>query len=581
MVVFEMTFSLSDQDYSLLKATMSRQQAIKEVCAPGQPFELKSTHIRGRNCRVFVNAPPTLHDLYADNLSDLDFLVYENERLSFNEVYRRAAALATAMIEDYGIQHGDRVAIAMRNYPEWVISLFAITSIGAIAVPLNAWWNARELSYSLADCEPSLIVLDQERLELLAKCESNDSLPRVIRIRAHSNSAIASDDWHDVIGARRGADMPHVDIDPDDDAMILYTSGSTGHPKGVVSSHRNIIHALLSWELDWELRACMGVYELQETDEQGGMLLAIPLFHVSGCHAAMLSSIRVQRKVVCMYKWDAQAGMELIERERLTVLMATPAISGDVVHASKTSSRDLSSLIVLGGGGAPRAPEQVRAINQMSETLIPATGWGMTETNAIGAGNAADDYLQRPSSSGQGSAVLDFRIVDDAGVECATGERGELQVKGTSLFRGYWNRPQADAEAFDGDWFRTGDAAMIDKEEFLFIVDRIKDIVIRGGENIGCGSVEAAIVEHPDVLEACVYSVPDERLGEEVGATIYVSRNLAEDELRSFLSERLAQFEIPRYFQQETDPLPRIASGKIAKRQLRKEAVNRLDMDAT
>ena len=279
-----------------------------------------------------------------------------------------------------------------------------------------------------------------------------------------------------------------------------------------------------------------------------------------------------------MYKWDVEAGMELIERERLTGLMATPAISGDVVHAAATSNRDLSSLIVLGGGGAPRAPEQVRAINEMSATVVPATGWGMTETNAIGTGIAATDYLEHPASSGQCSAVLDLRVVDDKGHECPAGDRGELQVRGTSMFRGYWDRPDANAEAFDGDWFHTGDTAIIDDDGFLYIVDRIKDLVNRGGENIGCGAVEAALVEHPGIREACVYAVPDERLGEEVGATLYVTEILDEAAVREFLSDRLAKFEIPRYFHQQLDPLPRIASGKIAKRQIRGEAADRLGL---
>ncbi|MGI9233620.1 MAG: class I adenylate-forming enzyme family protein [Woeseiaceae bacterium] len=563
------------------EATMTRQQAINQVCAAGQPYELKTTQIRGKSCRVFVNAPLTLHDIYSDSRSDLDFLIYEKERLSFDEVYRQASALAFAMVEDYGIQQGDRVAIALRNYPEWVIAFFAATSIGAIAVPLNAWWNSREIYYSLEDCQPSLIIVDQERLDRLANCESLTKDLRIIRLRAAGNPGMESDNWDGVLGANIAAEMPQVSVDPDDDAIILYTSGSTGHPKGVVSSHRSIIHALLSWELDWELRACMGVYELQETEQQGGMLLAIPLFHVAGCHAAMLSSIRVQRKVVCMYKWDVQKGMELIERERLTAVMATPAISGDVVHASATSSRDLSSLILLGGGGAPRAPEQVRAIDRMSETLIPATGWGMTETNAIGTGIAADDYLEHPSSSGQCSGVLDIRVVDDLGKQQPTGERGELQVRGTSMFRAYWNRPEATAEAFDGDWFHTGDVAIVDEQGFLYIVDRIKDLVNRGGENIGCGEVEAALLENPNVIEACVYGVPDERLGEEVGAMMYVSQVLDEDELRAFLADKLAKFEIPRYFHQETEPLPRIATGKIAKRQLQGEAIDRLGLRVT
>lgn len=562
------------------EATMTRQQAIEKVCAPGQPFELKTTQIRGRACRVFVNAPPTLHDLYAENRSELEFLVYDEERFTFDQVYQQASALAAALVSAYGIGKGDRVAIAMRNYPEWVISLFAITSIGATAAPVNAWWNSRELAYSLQDCQPSVIIVDSERLDCLANCEppAADSL-RVLRVRADEHPRLASASWHDVLSAHSSHPMPPVAVKPDDDAIILYTSGSTGHPKGVVSSHRSIIHALLSWELDWELRTCMGVYELEQTEEQGAMLLAIPLFHVSGCHAAMLSSIRVQRKVICMYKWDVGKALKLIEDERVTGLMATPAISGDVVRAAAQSYHDLSSLIVLGGGGAPRAPEQVRAISQMAEGIIPATGWGMTETNAIGTGIAADDYLRHPSSSGQCSGVLDIRVVDAQGVECPTGQRGELQVRGTSMFRGYWNRPEADAEVFDGEWFRTGDVAMIDEDGFMYIVDRIKDLVIRGGENIGCGAVEAALLEHPKIKEASVYAVPDDRLGEEVGATIFVGDPIDEAVLKTFLTDRVASFEVPRFIYQTKEPLPRIASGKIAKRQLKVEAIERLGLN--
>ena len=560
----------------MIKPIMSRRQAIKQVCAPGQPFELKSTHIRGKPCRLFVNAPLTMHDLIFENQSDLDFLIYKKERLSYKTVYHHASALATALILDYGVGRGDRVFIAMRNYPEWVISLFAITSIGAIAVPVNAWWNRNELDFSLSDCEPRVVIADEERVARLAECDRITSDTKVIRVRAPKHPKLSSTTWQATIEAHAGSAMPQASVEPDDDAIILYTSGSTGHPKGVVSSHRSILHALLSWELDWELRSQMGIYEVPEPLHQGGMLLATPLFHVAACHAAMLSCVRVQRKVVCMYKWDAELAMQLIERERLTSLLATPAISGDLVRAAKKTDHNLSSLLVVGGGGAPRPPEQVHEIAQLTDGVVPSTGWGMTETNAIGAGIAASDYLERPTSSGQCSAVLDFRIVGEAGQELAAGERGELQVRGTSMFRGYWNRPDADIEAFDGDWFRTGDAAYLDEDGFLFIVDRIKDMVIRGGENIGCGRVEAALAEHPVVLEACVYSMPDERLGEEVGATVYVGGELTESDLREFLENRLAHFEVPRYFEFRQSPLPRIASGKVAKREIQAAAKQKL-----
>ena len=560
----------------MVNTNISYAQAIKEVCRSGQPYELKPTQIRGQTCAIFVNAPLTLRDLIADNRSELDFLVYGETRLTFDEVYRQSRALANVMCHAYAIKPGDRVAIAMRNYPEWVITFLAATSIGALAVPLNAWWSPADMAYSLTDSAPALVVVDRERLERLAEVDEKFTNLPTLRVRSAAHARHPSDDWHALLEAYRHHDMPNVELDPDDDAIIFYTSGSTGHPKGVVSSHRAIIHALMSWELDWELRAYRGASSLPETEQQSAMLLTIPLFHVSGCHAAMLSSIRPQRKVVCMPKWEVNSGMELIERERISALMATPAISGDVVVASATTQRDISSLHVLGGGGAPRAPQQVRAIDAVADQLMPATGWGMTETNAIGAGIAGIDYLTHPASAGLHSAVMTLRIMADDGNECQIGHSGELQIRGTSLFKEYWNNPTATAAAFDGDWFRTGDAAVFNADGFLHIVDRIKDIIIRGGENIGCGSVEAALAEHPNILEASVYSIPDERLGEEVGATIYTTKALDDQELRVFLASRLAHFEIPRYVSQRSQPLPRIASGKIAKRQLRTDAIDRL-----
>ena len=577
MIILSKIESLKDEE--LLKATMNREQAIEELCAPGQPYELKVAQIRGHAQRVFVSAPPTLRELYAENRSDRDFLVYAEQRMSFEQVYCDASALASAMVDSYGIQSGDRVAIAMRNYPEWVVSFFAATSIGAVVVAVNALWTGKEQLHALNDSEPKLLIADQERLDSIAACTSTPTALEVIRVRANENSRLSSDLWDEVLASRAGAVMPPASIDPDDDATILYTSGSTGSPKGAISSHRNITHALLSWELDWQLRTHMGIYEPPVLDHQEGILLTVPLFHVAGAFAALLASIRPQRKVVCMYKWDVQQAMALIERERLTVLTATSTITGDFVHAAESTDRDISSLHVLGGGGAARAPEQVQAIDQMSKSVIPHTGWGMTETTAIGTSIAGEYYLQRPGCSGQRSAVLDIRAVDEEGNVCIAGERGELQVRGTSIFRGYWNRADDTAEAFDGEWFRTGDAAVINDEGYCYIVDRIKDLVIRGGENIGCGTVEAALVEHPNVIEACAYGVPDDRLGEEVGATLFVSSAIAEDELRKFLSNRLARFEIPRYIHQQAEVLPRGFSGKISKQQLKTEAIARLGLN--
>jgi long-chain acyl-CoA synthetase len=280
-----------------------------------------------------------------------------------------------------------------------------------------------------------------------------------------------------------------------------------------------------------------------------------------------------------MYKWDPELAAELIEREKITQFVAPAAMTGDLVRIARQTDRDLSSLATVGGGGAPRAPEQVRQIGASFANAMPNTGWGMTETNAIGTGIAGEDYLTRPESSGRCSAVLDLEIVDAEGRELPAGERGELLVRGTSVFQGYWNRPEVNEEVFVDGWFRTGDVAFLDDEGFLFIVDRIKDLIIRGGENIGCGEVEAALLAHPDVFEAAVYAVPDERLGEEVGATVF-GRDLDADALRAYLAEHLARFQIPRFLTIADAPLPRTASGKILKRELKTAAAAAAQADA-
>jgi long-chain acyl-CoA synthetase len=553
---------------------MKRLDALAQLTAAGQPYELVEARIGERTCRVFLNAPATLGELYASTRSDKPFLVYGEERLSFEAVWVQSCTLAAALVEEFGVKPGDRVAISMRNYPEWIIAFSAITSIGAIAVAMNALWQPEEMAFGLSHSGARVLLADPERLERLAAGPSQPKDLAVIGVRT-GGAVAAGVRTYEAVMSRSPVDaMPKVPVEPDDDAIMLFTSGSTGHPKGAVSTHRNVISALLSWELDAHAAVLTGLVSAPaEEAAQTVALLGIPLFHVTGLHAVYLSCYRAQRRLVSMYKWDAAQAADLVEREGVTHFTAPAAVTGDLIELAARTGRDLGTLAQIGGGGAPRAPEQVRAIDRVFASARPATGWGMTETNAIGVGIAARDYLDHPDSSGQVSAVLDLRIVDETGRVLGPLERGELQVRGASIMKGYWNRPDANAETFVDGWLRTGDVAYVDRDGFVYIVDRIKDLVIRGGENIGCGAVEAALLEHPAVQEAAVYGVPDARLGEEVGATLYVSQPVDEDELRAFLEPRLARFQIPRYFRITDEPLPRIASGKILKRQLREEAV--------
>ena len=556
--------------------SLTRADALAELTAPGQPYELQQVELYGETVRAFVNAPNTLRMMFEAACSDKTFFVYNKDRYTFEAMFQASARVATVLVEQYGVTQGDRVAISMRNYPEWVMTFCAATSIGAVAVAMNALWQPEEIEFGLRDSGAKVLLADQERLDRIEGFRQSMST-QVIAVRPSSVLPEGVALLDDLL-ARVAVDapMPSADVGPNDDATILYTSGSTGNPKGAVSCHRNIISALLSWELDGATGARVAGVTPQPPSHQPATLLAVPLFHVTGLHAILLSSFRAQRRVVSMYKWDVEEGAALIEREHISSFIAPAAMTGDLTKAAEVTRRDLSSLISIGGGGAPRAPEQVRDIAKTFKTAQPGTGWGMTETNAIGTGIGGPEYLARPSSSGRCAPVLDMRIVAEDGTVQPSGIRGEVQVRGTSVIRAYWNRDDANAETFDGRWLRTGDVGYLDDEDYLFIVDRIKDLVIRGGENIGCGEVEAALLEHPNVMEASVYGLPDERLGEEVGATIYCDANPQEANLREFLAKRLARFKIPRYLRFAAEPLPRIASGKILKRQLRDEAAEAL-----
>ena len=548
---------------------MTRAEAIAALTAPGQPFELIEREVLGAPCRVFLRAPHIVRDLLERaraEFGDYPYLTYEGETLSFAEVHGRAARLSWALQERFGVAKGDRVAIAARNYPEWVIAFFATTNLGAIVVALNAWWTAAELEQALEDSGARVVFADAERLQRLGVTSGVD----IIAVRTSAPEAIGYDA---LLDAEARTEPPQAVVEPDDDAFIIYTSGSTAAPKGAVSSHRNIVHALESWRLDTEATAMSeGRVEPREPfEEQRSLLLSVPLFHVSGSHVGMLGCLNNGRRLILMYKWDVARAMELIERERVSMFIAAPAITGDLVRAAEAEGRRLDSLLVIGGGGAPRAPDQVRAIARAT-AAAPTTGWGMTETNAIGAGVGGPGYLQRPEGVGWPSAVLDLRVVDPEGRELASGEAGELQVRGAAIFRGYWRRPEENATAFQDGWFRTGDLARFDSDGFVYILDRLKDIVIRGGENISCPWVEAALYEHPAVVEAAVFGIPDARLGEELAATVVTTSDApSEGELRDWLGQRLAAFQVPRRIETRREPLPRTASGKLAKRLIRQE----------
>jgi len=558
-----------------------RLDAFARITAVGEPYELVDREdIRGP-VQTFVNAPTSLRQVYEDAASDVEFVVAEDQRWTFAEFWNDAATIGHLLVHDLGVRKGDRVAISMRNYPEWMLAFAAATSVGAIAVAMNSLWNADEMAYGLTDSGAKVLFADAERLALVESMAEPIEGLQVVAVR-HTGSPAADVELAVRMAEIGSVPMPEVDIAPTDSALILYTSGSTGHPKGVLSNHHNVIVALMAWEVEYGALTERPGNVVAPKEGSGlvpASLLGIPLFHVLGLHAVFLASFRGQRKLVAMYKWDASVAAELIERERIVTFTGPPAVSGDLVRVAQSEGRDLSSLLSVGGGGAARPPEQVGQIDDTFEKALPNTGWGMTETNAIGTLILGAEYSERRLSSGPALCVIDLRVVDDNGNELQSGERGELQVRGPSMFREYWNKPEATADSFAEDgWFKTGDVAYIDTDGHLFIVDRIKDLIIRGGENIGCGGVEAALSSHPKVIEAAVYSVPDDRLGEEVGTTMYVTEDFDETELREYLVDHLAKYEIPRYVTTMTEPLPRTGSGKLLKRQLRDDTITELGL---
>lgn len=549
------------------------EEEVARLTAPGQPFALNTVEVGDVAYRNYADMPGNMGQYFQlmRRHADREFAVYLGERLTYAQAWSQAAALATALRDEYGIAPGDRVAILSRNNPQWMISFVAALSIGAVAVPMNAWWTTEELDYGLRDSGARLVIADCARVERLAPLVTTLDL-RLVGIDDCSGADVPVTAFVELLTRHEGATMPDVAVAPDDHATIMYTSGSTGHPKGALSSHRGILSALYSWIL-------MGTVTRNLSPPAGDAtaplphcgLLTIPLFHCTASHSAFLLSLITGRKLVIMYKWDVQEALRLIEEEKVTWFTGVPTMSAELQAAARESDRDLSSLAEIFSGGAARPPDQVSKIKDAFRRSSPGIGYGLTETNALGAVNSGAFYIANPQSTGRAvPAVTDIAILDDDQHVLPAGGHGEVCIRSPANCLGYWNRPQATADAFRNGWFHTGDIGYLDDSGFLYIVDRKKEIIIRGGENISCLEVESAIYRHPAVLEAAVFGLPDERLGEAVGAAIVVQPEMTLDTatLHDHLREHLAGFKLPGHVWFGDEPLPRIASGKIFKRAL-------------
>jgi long-chain acyl-CoA synthetase len=540
------------------------------------PFAITEVEVRGNMIKTYAAAPPSLREVWLASAAhgDKDYLVYHDERLTYTETHARVASIANWLVAQ-GVGSGDRVAIAMRNYPEWLQCYWATVSIGAAVVGVNAWWVGPELVYGLNDSKPKVMICDQERLErtLEHKSEIPPMVMLGVRLTRDMPDVVP---WADLIST--GGGLPAATVDPDSDACIFYTSGTTGNPKGAQLTHRGCVNNIMNlafWGtcLTTLAERAGSAPATTGEDEAPAMsaLVTTPLFHVTANNCLSHGATLNGGKLVHMYKWDAGEALKLIETEKVTNLTGVPVMSRELISHPDYNKYDTSSLVSVGGGGAQLQPDLVNKIDEAVATARPNTGYGMTETCGIITSISADFFIDKPDSCGPAMPNFDAKCVDADGNEVAQGQVGELWVKGAPVIKGYLNREEATAESITDGWLHTGDVARIDEHGFIFIVDRVKDMVLRGGENVYCAEVESAIYEHPAIAECTVFGVPDTRLGEEVGVAIFCKEGtpVSAETIRNHCHERISSHKVPRYIWFLNEALPRNASGKFLKRELR------------
>jgi long-chain acyl-CoA synthetase len=568
-----------DGDYILqmgvrLMGPMTPEAAVAHVLATNHAFAVAPTVIRGVTFKAFQNVPPHIPALMSAGIAQhdggtSDYLLYEGERWTYAAFCAEVFRVAQVLRGQFGIAKGDRVAIAMRNLPELMTLVLAISATGATVVFVNAWWTTQELDYALRDSAAKLVFADGPRIDrLLPLVQALDLTLVGVRdgegMVTHSYTALQKD----------ASDTPlETPIDTDDDFAVMYSSGTTGHPKGVVQTHRSAINAVFSWLMQAVVAPLVTPKAADAPAPlRPSALVVTPLFHVTATHPLFLLSLIAGAHITLMRKWDAQEAVRLIQSENITRFLGVPTQTADLMEAARTAGVTLDTLDYLGSGGAKRPAAQVAQLAQTFPKAGIATGWGMTETNALGIGMIGDDYLRRPESAGRlHPPVQELRLLDDAGHDVALGELGEITIKSPANMRCYLNKPEATAETLKDGWLRTGDLAVMDAEGYVTILDRKKNIIIRGGENIACLDVEGALHRLPQIVEACAFSVPDDRLGETVGACVQLREGttLTREEMALALAEHLAKFKTPQHLWTQSGPLMRGATDKIDRRGLR------------
>ncbi len=540
-------------------------ETLGQVMAPGGRLVIERDALGRAFVANFPGTLPLFFKTFCALNGQVEALVAGEERFTFADLDAWSDRLAKALVA-HGIGKGARVGIAMRNCPTWVDGYMAILKAGAIATLLNGWWEKDELRHALELTEPTLILADPPRARRVA--DAGDWPVLSLDIEKPIGEALAPL----LDGADEAAELP--EITPDDDATILFTSGSTGESKGALSTHRAVTTGVYAY--------ATGLMVLKEILIGRGTpppsprtLLSVPLFHVTGEVPVMLNSFVVGRGLVVMPKWDAGEALRLIEEENVTYFVGVPTMSLELMNHPDRGKYDLSTLTDITGGGAPRPIAHVERLQKAFPNSQPALGYGLTETNAVGCANFWGTYAAKPASTGRPQVpFVEVAILGEGDRHLPANERGEIAIRSAANITCYWRNPEATEAAFTADGFlRTGDVGYLDEDGYLFIVDRKKDIIIRGGENISAAEVEAALYGSPDVAEACVFGAPDVRLGEVPVAVIHAraGSSLDEEGVRAFLQGRLAAFKIPARMLFSADPLPRLGTGKIDRVELKEK----------
>ncbi len=549
-----------------------------ELAGAGSMFEITEIDVRGEKLKAFANAPASLRDVwmgFGALYADRTYLIYEDEQWTYAQAQAETASIANWILAQ-GVKQGDRVAIAMRNYPEWMLTYWALVSIGVTVVGMNAWWVSEELKYGLEDCEAKILICDKERLANFEPIKQHFPDMKLVGVRLDTPQAGVTD--YATLKAF-GGDMPEVQIDGDEDACIFYTSGTTGRPKGAQLTQRGCVMNIMNIAF-MNLSVARAEARVAGTEDQLPdpmsappivTLVTTPLFHVTANNCVVHPATLTGGTIIHMYKWDAGAALKLVEKHKITGISGVPVMSRELIMHPDFDKYDTSSITALGGGGAQLQPDLVGKINSALPNGKAATGYGMTETCGIISAVSNTYFVDCPESVGPLAPTMEGKTIDADGNDLPYGELGELCIKGSNVIKGYLNRSEATAESIQNGWLRTGDIARFDENGFIYIVDRAKDMVLRGGENVYCAEVESAIFKHDAVAECTVFGVPDDRLGEEVGAAVVIAQgaDITADEIREHCVSLIAKFKIPRYIWLRRELLPRNASGKFLKRELR------------